>query len=309
MSRANAWGAVFLTLFLLSAFGCGGSDPLIQAADDETPLVMTRMLRFNEQAEGLEEALSGREAFLRYSESLLGVVEEAGGRLVWTGSTGPLVIGESEGEFHELVSIEYPSLRAFREVMDDPRVTENEAYRQAGLECQWLIPGFTDDEVPDDVLSGARGSAGAFLHTAQAEDPVPECPAPAELGVYPSPQGLYNLLQRPNDVPVVMVNLLRFKQWTEELGEGMTGAEAYGLYAEAVLPLVESYGCRMIWSGRVEASIEPSGRGDFHVVAFLEYPSDIVFLQVMLSREMAEISGYRAAGLVGQWLIPGRHYH
>jgi hypothetical protein len=33
----------------------------------------------------------------------------------------------------------------------------------------------------------------------------------------------------------------------------------------------------------------------------------MVFLQVISSREMAEISGYRAAGLVGQWLLPGRH--
>jgi|GEM_PF-5975085 len=44
----------------------------------------------------------------------------------------------------------------------------------------------------------------------------------------------------------------------------------------------------------------------FHAVTLLEYPSDLVFLQVVLDPRMAEITGPRAAGLVGQWLVPGR---
>lgn len=230
-------------------------------------MVMTRLLRFNERAEGLEEDLSGREAYRRYSEPLLRIAEERGGRLVWSGSTGPLVIEESRAPFHEIVVVEHPSEEVHREVIRDQRVLDNQPYRQAGLEYQWLIRAVPEDAIPNDALSGARGPTGAFLETTQADDPVPDCPAPAALGVYPSPQGLYALLQKPNDVPVVMVNLLRFKEWTEELGEGMTGVEAYGLYAEAVLPLVDSYGCRLIWSGGVETSIESAGGSDFHEVA------------------------------------------
>jgi len=152
--------------------------------------------------------------------------------------------------------------------------------------------------------TGRRGWSASGV--SRLDDPVPDCPAPAALGVYPSPQGLLGLLQRPNDVPVVMVNLLRFKEWTEELGEGMTGAEAYALYGESVLPLVEGYGCNLIWTGRVEVSNGHPASEYFHTVALLEYPSDLVFLQVMLDPTMAEIAGYRAAGLVGQWLVPGR---
>jgi uncharacterized protein (DUF1330 family) len=307
MSGSRMTAIIVVTLCALAAVGCGDSDPVTQEVDEERSVVMTQLLRFNEQAQGIEEDLSGREAYRRYGEALLEVAEERGGRLLWSGSTGPLVIGESHAPFHEIVVVEHPSEEVYREVIRDQRVLDNQPYRQAGLECQWLIPAVPEDAIPNDALSGARGRTGAFLETAQADDPVPECPAPAALGVYPRPEGLRTLLRNPNDVPVVMVNLLRFKEWTEELGEGMTGAEAYGLYGEAVLPLVQSYGCRLIWTGRVETSIESAAIDDFHAVAFLEYPSDIVFLQVMLSREMAEIAGYRAAGLVGQWLIPGRH--
>ena len=105
-----------------------------------------------------------------------------------------------------------------------------------------------------------------------------------------------------------MVNLLRFKEWTEELGQGMTGAEAYALYGEPVLHLVEGYGCRLFWTGRVEASDGHPVSEYFHAIALLEYPSDLVFIQVMTDPKMAEIAGYRAAGLVGQWLVPGRTY-
>jgi uncharacterized protein (DUF1330 family) len=297
-----------LVIWMAAALGCGDSDAVFRETGEGPPVVMTQMLQFREVAEGVDEVLSGRDAYLRYSEPLQRVAEEFGGRLVWTGSTGPLIIGQSEGDFDEIVSIEYPSHRVFRQVVQDPRVTENAAYRQAGLECQWLIPGVPEDAIPNDAFSGGRDRTGALLETAQADDPVPDCPAPAALDLYPSLQGLLGLLRRPNDVPVVMINLLRFKEWTEELGEGMTGFEAYGLYGEGVLPLVQSYGCRMIWTGRVEAPSGQRGNGDFHAIALLEYPSDLVFLQVVRDPRMAEIGGYRAAGLEGQWLIPGRTY-
>lgn len=305
MGNSGVWGTVLLTVFALTTVGCGESEPVIPEGGEGTPVVMTLLLRFNEGAEGIEEDLTGSEAYRRYNDSLLDAVEERGGRLVWSGSVGPLVIGESQAPFHEIVVVEYPSEQAYLDVLADQRVVDSEAYRQAGLDCQWRIPAVTANEtpgawVPPEVV---------WTETSEVDDPVPECPAPAALGVYPSPQGLLGLLRKPNDVPVVMVNLLRFKEWTEELGEGMTGAEAYALYAEPVLPLVEEYGCRLIWTGRVEVSSGHPASEYFHAIALLEYPSDLVFLQVVFDPRMAEISGPRAAGLVGQWLVPGTSHN
>ena len=250
MGILRVWGTILLAACALTVVGCGGSDRVTPEGGDGTPVVMTHLLRFSERAEGIEEDLTGREAYLRYSEARLRTVEECGGRLLWLGSTGPLVIGESQAPFHEIVVVEYPSEQAYLDVMADRRVVDSEAYRQAGLECQWRIPAVTADETPGEGLPNETVWSG----TSEIDDPVPECPAPATLGVYPRPEGLRALLRNPNDVPVVMVNLLRFKEWTEELGEGMTGAQAYALYAEPVLPLVEGYGCNLIWTGRVEVS-------------------------------------------------------
>jgi uncharacterized protein (DUF1330 family) len=304
MGNSRVWETILLAVCALATIGCGDSEPVTPGGDDGTPVVVTQMLRFNERAEGLDEDLSGSEAYQRYNEPLLRAAEERGGGLLWSGSTGPLVIGESQVPFHEIVVVEYPSQQVYLEVMGDPRVVDQEAYRQVGLECQWRIPAVTVDETPGEGLPNETVWEGMF----EVDDPVPECPPPAALGLYPSLPGLIALLQRPNDTPVVMVNLLRFKEWTEELGEGMTGAEAYALYAEPVLPLVEGYGCNLIWTGRVVASDGETGNGDFHAIALLEYPSDLVFLQVVLDPRMAEITGPRAAGLVGQWLVPATAY-
>ena len=301
MSGSGVSGAIVLAMCAFVAIGCGDSEPVSPEGDHGTPVVMTQMLRFKERAEGLDEDLSGSEAYQRYNEPLLRAAEERGGGLLWSGSTGPLVIGESPVPFQEIVVVEYPSQQVYLEVMGDQRVVDQEAYRQAGLECQWRIPAVTVDETPGEGLPNETVWEGTF----EVDDPVPECPPPAALGLYPSLPGLFALLQQPNDTPVVMVNLLRFKEWTEELGEGMTGAEAYGLYADPVLPLVEGYGCHLIWTGRAVTSDGEAGNGDFHAIALLEYPSDLVFIQVMTDPRMAEIVGSRAAGLVGQWLVPG----
>jgi uncharacterized protein (DUF1330 family) len=307
MGGFRVTGFIVLTLCALAAVSCGDADPVAREVDEEISVVMARLLRFHERAEGLEEDLSGREAYRRYSGPLLRVAEERGGRLVWSGSTGPLVIGESQAPFHEMAVVGYPSQEVYLEVVHDPRVVANEAYREAGLECQWLIPATTQDEISAGASPGNGTLTGKSLRGAAMDDPVPECPEPT-LGVYPSPQALLALLKPPNDIPVVMVNLLRFKEWTEALGEGMTGAEAYALYGEQVLPLLEEYGCHPIWSGRVQAPDGQSGNGGFHAIALPEYPSDRGFLQVVSDPRMAEITRYRAAGLEGQWLIPGTSY-
>ena len=68
-----------------------------------------------------------------------GVVEERGGRLLWMGRVDSFVVGASDAAFHAVALVEYPSRRAFVEIVNDPRVREIGVHRTAGLEGQWLI--------------------------------------------------------------------------------------------------------------------------------------------------------------------------
>ena len=119
----------------------------------------------------------------------------------------------------------------------------------------------------------------------------------------PDAEQFKRLMQGPEDMPVVMVNLLSFKQRADGGNEGMSGLESYMLYGEKMREFVESKGGRFIWSGRVDSMVIGESDADFQVVALVEYPSRKAFLEIATSAHVAEISEDRKRGLAGQWLL------
>ena len=119
----------------------------------------------------------------------------------------------------------------------------------------------------------------------------------------PQPDQIAELLQGSEDTPVVMVNLLSFKEHADGANEGMSGAESYMRYGANMRKFVESKGGRFIWSGRVDSMVMGESDVDFQVVALVEYPSRKAFLEIATSAHVAEIGKDRSEGLAGQWLI------
>ncbi len=119
----------------------------------------------------------------------------------------------------------------------------------------------------------------------------------------PEGEQIQRLMEGPADTPVVMVNLLSFKERADGGNEGMTGQESYMRYGENMRKFVESKGGRFIWSGRVDSMVIGESDADFHVVGLVEYPSRKAFLEIASSAHVAEIGQDRAKGLAGQWLI------
>jgi len=119
----------------------------------------------------------------------------------------------------------------------------------------------------------------------------------------PEGEQIQKLMQGPEDTPVVMVNLLSFKEQADGGNEGMTGVESYMRYGENMRKFVESKGGRFIWSGRVDSMVIGESDVEFKVVALVEYPSRKAFLEIASSAHVAEIGQDRKMGLAGQWLI------
>ncbi len=119
----------------------------------------------------------------------------------------------------------------------------------------------------------------------------------------PEPEQIQKLMEGPSDTPVVMVNLLSFKEEADGGNEGMSGQESYMLYGGKMREYVESKGGRFIWSGRVDSFVIGDSDADFQVVALVEYPSRKAFLEIASSPHVAEIGQDRSKGLAGQWLI------
>ena len=123
------------------------------------------------------------------------------------------------------------------------------------------------------------------------------------IALYPTSDQIQTLLTGPPDGPVVMVNLLRFKERADAPDEGMSGEEAYRRYADEMIAFVESKGGRVIWSGRVDSQVIGAGAEPFHMVGLVEYPSRQVFVEIATDPHVQQIGIHRAAGLEGQWLV------
>lgn len=124
-----------------------------------------------------------------------------------------------------------------------------------------------------------------------------------KIAQYPEPSQIEALMKGPADTPVVMLNLLSFKDRADGGNGGKSGQEAYDLYARKMREFVESKGGRFIWAGRVDSMVIGDSDAEFDVVGLVEYPNRKAFVEIASSAHVQEIGKDRADGLAGQWLI------
>ena len=100
----------------------------------------------------------------------------------------------------------------------------------------------------------------------------------------------------PDNGPVVMVNLVRFRERSLD-GEG-SGWNAYSRYSKGDMPLLKRVGGTVIWAGNVEGvSLGDLGDGRWDWVVLACYPSRTAFLKMMTSPEYAAINVDRENGV------------
>ena len=104
---------------------------------------------------------------------------------------------------------------------------------------------------------------------------------------FPEEHALQALAKLPDDVPVVMLNLLRFAPGG--------GAKAYGRYAGEFLKLLADLGGRLLYQGRAEQLIV--GAGQWHQVLLVQYPSRKAFIDMFHSEAYRDIHRFRDEGL------------
>ena len=124
--------------------------------------------------------------------------------------------------------------------------------------------------------------------------------------IYPRPDQFEALLKADIQGPICMLNLLSFKQKAEyEDGRetGLSGAQAYGLYAERMKPYVASKGGRLHHSSAARCLMIGDGELEWHAVAIMEYPSTKAFVEIATAKEVAEFGVHRTAGLAHQLLV------
>ncbi|MBI2388107.1 MAG: DUF1330 domain-containing protein [Deltaproteobacteria bacterium] len=110
----------------------------------------------------------------------------------------------------------------------------------------------------------------------------------------------------PDDRPIVMLNLLRFRDvadYPEPRPADVTGREAYSRYGRAVMPLLLEVGGQPLWMGKARASVIAPDGESWDEVLLVHYPSRSAFVRMVTSDAYQAIMHHRTAALSDSRLI------
>ncbi len=130
----------------------------------------------------------------------------------------------------------------------------------------------------------------------------------AMASIEPSPEQLRALVAQANgDTPVVMINLLRYR---ERAGYApgadaapCSGREAYGRYQAGVTPLLAEAGASVLWFGRAMQTVIGPDAERWDDAILVQYPSRGAFLAMVSRPAYQRIAMHRTAALADSRLI------
>lgn len=124
--------------------------------------------------------------------------------------------------------------------------------------------------------------------------------------VNPTPEQLQKVLaDTPKDQPVVMLNLLRFRDrasYTDESTE-RSGREAYTLYMQEAAACVKAVGAEVIWSGHSVGSLIAPPDESWDQVLLVRYPSIDAFMAMIESPDYKGVVKHRTAAVQDSRLV------
>ena len=128
--------------------------------------------------------------------------------------------------------------------------------------------------------------------------------------VDPAPQAIAAFLGRDLDAPVVMLNLLRFRETADysscpDLDPGLEvgGRDAYERYLEHTAPFIDRYGGEVLFRGSGGGFLIGPADGWDQVIV-VRYPSSRAFLAFSQDPDYLEGAGHRTAALLDSRLLP-----
>lgn len=105
-----------------------------------------------------------------------------------------------------------------------------------------------------------------------------------------TPEQFAALGARPAKAPVLMVNLLKFKQ--------PGGEERYLQYGREVAPHLQRVGANIRYAGTAPAIIIGEGeRPWWDAILIVEYPTPAAFIEMVTDADYAKVHEHRAAAL------------
>lgn len=110
-------------------------------------------------------------------------------------------------------------------------------------------------------------------------------------------------MEFPDDKPIKMVNLLKFKnkaEYNDKRETALTGEEAYNIYSKEVVNHLAKVGGKIIFLGKVKGLLLGEVEELWDQVAIAEYPNKTAMITMFTSEDYLVSEKHRSAGLEGQ---------
>lgn len=109
----------------------------------------------------------------------------------------------------------------------------------------------------------------------------------------------------PEDTPIVMLNLLKFRDVAEYKGvpADYSGREAYRRYSEIALQKLAEIGASVTYVGDMKATLIGPESEQWDEVLLVRYPSKQAFFGMMQQPDFFEATRHRTAALADSRLI------
>jgi haloalkane dehalogenase len=143
-----------------------------------------------------------------------------------------------------------------------------------------------------EFLTGSviAGSAAVASAVAASDAAAADKSTAAVNALLPTPAQMQDFIALPDDHPIVMVNLLKFK--------ANGGQAEYAKYAAGIQPILDKIGAKVLFAGKAEYCL--IGKADWDMVALVQYPHKKALFQMSMSPDYRAIHHHREAGLAGQ---------
>jgi len=107
--------------------------------------------------------------------------------------------------------------------------------------------------------------------------------------IRPTKEQILELINTPDEGPVTMLNLLKFK--------ARDGAGEYNKYGDSVSKMVEKTGGKMLYIGKVDQTLIGPVEEDWDAIALVQYPSRRAFIEMTSTKDYDDAHEHREAGL------------
>ena len=107
--------------------------------------------------------------------------------------------------------------------------------------------------------------------------------------IRPNKEQFLELMNAPDEGPVVMLNLLKFKP--------REGASEYTKYGDAAVQMVEARGGKVLWMGKVDQTLIGPVDETWDAIALVQYPSRKAFIEMTSTKEYDSAHEHRESGL------------